>query len=248
MPMVATVAIVEALMPTGSVPGPVEWLRSVPARWRRSRRYAGILRLVLRHGLGRYLTPRRLSADHQPASATARALRDALIEGGATFVKLGQMLSTRGDLLPAAYVAELSTLHAQVPPQPWDVVSRTLTAELGRPPDKVFAEIDSEPLAAASVGQAHRAQLMDGRTVVVKVQRSDARAQVSADLDIIRRLAERLQLRRGLAPSALPPWSRVSLSRWPRSWTTWSRPVTPTPSGPDSSQTVWSGCRWCITS
>ena len=93
-------AIGEAIVPTGTLPGPVELVRSTPQRWRRSRRYLTILRILARRGLGRYLRPgvRAGEAD----ARTARALRDAMADGGVTFVKLGQMLATRPDLLRAA--------------------------------------------------------------------------------------------------------------------------------------------------
>lgn len=186
---VGVLAILEALVPTGTLPGPVTLVRSLPGRWRRSRRYAAIVRIAARHGLGRYLSPRARTGDERPASATARALREALTQGGVTFIKLGQMLSTRPDVVGPDFVAELSRLHSDVPPQAWPEVATTLAAELGGDPATVFASIEQQPLAAASVGQVHRATLLDGRPVVVKVQRSDARAQVTADLDIVLRLA-----------------------------------------------------------
>ncbi|AKU17035.1 ABC1 kinase family protein [Luteipulveratus mongoliensis] len=190
---VALLVILEALVPTGSLPNPIDWVRGLPARWRRTRRYVQIVRIATRHGLSRYF--RRGRTSESPGSDTARALREALTEGGVTFVKLGQMLSTRPDVLPAAFVRELSRLHSDVPPQPWSVVQQTLDTELGRPHGEVFSEIDQTPFASASVGQVHRARLADGREVVVKVQRSDARAQVTADLDIVLRLARWLDRR-----------------------------------------------------
>ncbi len=185
---IALLSILEAVFPTGTLPHPVAFLRSLPARGRRSRRYAAIVRIATRHGLGAYLRPVR-SAPDQPASAVARSLRLALTEGGVTFVKLGQMLSTRADLLPPAYVAELSSLQSDVPPEPWETVAPVIEAELGRPVAMLFAHVDPTPLAAASVAQVHAARLHDGTEVVVKVQRPDARRQATADLDIVLRLA-----------------------------------------------------------
>ena len=184
---VGLLAIGEAIVPTGSLPGPVELIRSLPQRWRRGRRYASILRILTRHGLARYLRPggRADAAD----ARTARALRDALAEGGVTFVKLGQMLATRPDLLPAVYVRELSTLHSDVPAESSAAVRAVIERELGGPPDELFATFDDAPLAAASVGQVHRATLPSGEAVVVKVQRPAAHATVTADLDIVTRLA-----------------------------------------------------------
>ncbi len=184
---VGLLAIGEAIMPTGTLPGPVDLVRSAPQRWRRSRRYLAILRILARRGLGRYLRPgvRAGEADVR----TARALRDALADGGVTFVKLGQMLATRPDLLPAVYIEELSTLHSDVPPEPAARVRAVIEQELGASPDELFAGFDDDPLAAASVGQVHRATLPSGEGVVVKVQRPAARATVTADLDIVNRLA-----------------------------------------------------------
>lgn len=109
------------------------------------------------------------------------------------------MLSTRPDLLPAPYIAELSRLQTDVPPEPWEAVAPVLREHLGRPVGDVFARIDEQPMAAASVAQIHAARLLDGREVVVKIQRPHARAQVTADLDIVARLARMLDRRAGWA-------------------------------------------------
>lgn len=106
-----------------------------------------------------------------------------------TFVKLGQMLATRPDLLPPAYIRQLSTLHSDVPVESASAIRSVIAAELGAPPEQLFSTFDDEPLAAASVGQVHRATLPSGTQVVVKVQRPAARATVTADLDIVNRLA-----------------------------------------------------------
>lgn len=181
-------------MPTGSLPSPLAVIRGLPARNRRTRRYAQIIAVASRHGLGGYLRRGRpSSAEWEPPSRVASALRQALTEGGVTFVKLGQVLSTRPDILPPAFISELSQLHSSVPADPWSHVRPVIEAELDRPLDEVFATFDETPLAAASVAQIHLARLHDGREVVVKVQRPNARRQVTADLDIVLRLADRLQ-------------------------------------------------------
>ncbi len=192
---VGLLAIGEAIVPTGSLPGPVELVRSLPQRWRRGRRYAAIVRILVRRGLRRYLRPGVRTAGDD--ARTARALRDALADGGVTFVKLGQMLATRPDLLPAAYIRELSTLHSDVPAEPAAGVRAVIEQELGASPDELFAAFDDDPLAAASVGQVHRARLNSGEAVVVKVQRPAARATVTADLDIVNRLAALAERRTG---------------------------------------------------
>lgn len=186
------------MAPTGSVPNPVALLRSLPAGTRRGARYTAILRIAARHGLAAYFGRRR-SGRPAPESKVARSLREALTEGGVTFVKLGQMLSTRPDLLPPAYIRELSGLHSDVPPEPWSSIRPVIQAQLGGDIDDTFAEIDPQPIAAASIAQIHTARLRDGRAVVIKVQRPGARAQVTADLDIVQRLARTLDRRAGWA-------------------------------------------------
>ena len=111
------------------------------------------------------------------------------------FIKLGQVLSTRADLLPADVIAELSRLQDHVAPADPAGIEALLTAELGAPPHSVFKSFDPAPLAAASIGQAHRAQLATGEPVIVKVQRPDVRALVERDLDILLRMARALQAR-----------------------------------------------------
>ena len=119
--------------------------------------------------------------------------RQALEELGPTFVKLGQVLSTRPDLLPPPYVAELSKLQDAVPPVPWEAIRDAITQELGRPPEEVFASIDPEPLGAASLGQVHAATLADGTEVVIKVQRPNIQPTIATDLEILQALAPAAQ-------------------------------------------------------
>lgn len=181
--------ILEALVPTGSLPSLTRLLRDLPARRRRSRRYTRIVALAVRHGLGGFLSARAHADLGDDAPRVARALREALAEAGVTYVKLGQMIATRPDLVGDAFARELGRLQSDVPAEPWPVVQETLRAELGIDPGQVFASIEQEPIAAASVGQVHRAVLADGAPVVLKVQRSTAADQVRDDLDIVRRLA-----------------------------------------------------------
>lgn len=181
--------ILEALIPTGTTPSVTRFLRDLPARRRRGRRYARIVGLAVKHGLGGFLSSRARSDLGEDAPQVARSLREALTEAGVTYVKLGQMIATRPDLVGDAFARELGQLQSDVPAEPWEVVRSTLAAELGQPPEEVFAHVEHEPLAAASVGQVHRATLLDGSPVVLKVQRSTAQDQVRADLDIVLRLA-----------------------------------------------------------
>ncbi|MCK2218898.1 AarF/UbiB family protein [Actinomadura sp. ATCC 31491] len=195
IPMVLLV-LAEALVPPGSVPGPVELLRSVRGRLSRARRYSQITRIAVKHGLGPYLRGRGERLDDRPGKVRlARSLRLALDEGGVTFVKLGQVLSTRRDLLPPEFVEELGRLQDKVAPAPWTQIEPVLTEELGGPVEEVFAAVERTPLAAASIGQVHAARLPGGEDVVVKVRRPGIEAAVGKDLDIVRRLAATLESR-----------------------------------------------------
>jgi ubiquinone biosynthesis protein len=116
-------------------------------------------------------------------------LRSALEEMGTTFIKLGQILSTRADVMPPEYLAELAKLQDSASPLESAVVQQTLVAELRQPIENVFASFDLEPLASASIGQAHAATFPDGTDVVVKVRRPGVQEQVEEDLAILQRLA-----------------------------------------------------------
>ena len=117
--------------------------------------------------------------------AAPEQLREMLERLGPTYVKFGQMVASRAELLPPEYEAELSKLHSSVSPFPAAQARAMIEAELGQPVDEVFADFDDEPLAAASTAQVHRATLPDGQQVVVKVQRPDIVPKVKADLGII---------------------------------------------------------------
>ena len=185
---VGALVMLEAAFPTGSLPSPQSLFFGWKSRRRRARRYAQVVSIAVRHGLGSQL--RGFGGDSPGREVkTARALKESLAEAGVTFVKLGQMLSTRRDILPPVFVRELETLQTEVTPEPWSVIEPAITERLGRPIDEVFARIGSTPLAAASVAQVHEATLLDGTEVIVKVQRPKALNQVTQDLDIILRLA-----------------------------------------------------------
>ena len=124
-----------------------------------------------------------------------RALRGTLEEAGGAFVKFGQFLSTRPDLVPEEITTELAGLQDDVAFESPDGIDEVLRAELGSDPHDVFAEFDSTPIAAASIGQVHRARLVTGERVVVKVQRPGVRKTVERDLDIARRLSHVVEQR-----------------------------------------------------
>jgi len=175
------------------------------------RRAREIGRVLARHGLGWVLGPTsvgRLVPYHRGLFGHARRalpytrpehVRLALEDLGPTFVKLGQILSSRADLLPPRYQAELARLHDAAPAEPWPAVRAVLDRELRSPATEVFARIDPTPLAAASIGQAHAAVLLDGTEVVVKVRRPAAIQQVQSDLRLVGSLADRVSRRFGAA-------------------------------------------------
>ncbi len=188
--------VTEMAFPSGSGLGPIGRIRALRHRTSRARRYSRITTIAVRHGLGPYLAGRRAGHDTDVRQATlARSLRRALEEAGVTFVKLGQVLSTRTDLLPPSFIDELSLLQSQVTAAPQAEIERVLRDELGRPVHEVFAEFDSEPLASASIAQVYRARLHSGEEVVVKVQRPDIRERVERDIDIVTQLARTLHRR-----------------------------------------------------
>ncbi|TDV41706.1 ABC1 kinase family protein [Actinophytocola oryzae] len=186
--------IAEMAFPSGGGLGFVGRLRSIRRRAARARRYSQVSRIAVKHGIGQYLVGRR-STDGTRQAVLARSFRRALEDAGVTFVKLGQVLSTRPDLLPPAFIDELSRLQDQVAPVPFDLVEQQLVEELGRPLAEVFAEFDREPLAAASVAQVYKARLHSGGDVVVKVRRPGIDRVVERDLDIVYRVARSLELR-----------------------------------------------------
>jgi predicted unusual protein kinase regulating ubiquinone biosynthesis (AarF/ABC1/UbiB family) len=130
--------------------------------------------------------------------AQARHLRSALEELGPTFAKLGQVLSTRPDLLPPEFIEELATLQDNVPPLTEEEVVRVMEQELGVPWEDVFDTIDPAPLAAGTIAQVHRATLTGGERVVVKVQRPTAREEIEQDLALLELFAEKVSDRPGL--------------------------------------------------
>ena len=168
-----------------TLPHPWRALRRVV---RDARRYGQLSRIAVRHGL-----PRASAASRADPSELGRRLRLTLEEAGPIFVKLGQVLSTRTDLLPQAVTAELAKLQDQVPPAPWSAVRALLDEELAMDPGQVFSYVDAEPLASASLAQAHSARLPDGSAVILKVQRPGVDDLVARDLDMVRRLTRTLE-------------------------------------------------------
>ena len=187
--------IAEALVPSNTLPGPVYMVRAF-RRWRaRSARYWQIGRIIFRHGLSAYLGGGRRAELRSPdgRAELARKLRLALSDGGVTFVKLGQILSTRRDLLPKEFVDELSQLQSRAREVPWSNIERSVDESLHGTVDELFASFERQPLAAASIAQVHGARLKSGEEVVVKIRRPGIIVEVERDLDIVNRLAVTLQ-------------------------------------------------------
>ena len=165
------------------------------------RRYREVVQVLARHGFDWLLRQLGLTSlaplrwwivrgQHREFSyTTAEHLRRAMEELGVTFIKLGQILSTRSDLLPPDFVEELSKLQEEVPPEPLARVENQIARELGRPPRDLFSDFDGQPTGSASIGQVHAARLITGEEVVVKVQRPGLHSLVDEDLGIMRDMA-----------------------------------------------------------
>lgn len=157
-------------------------------------RYRDIALLLMRHGGRELLRATGLDAVLKPGDEAdqqrdAAALSADLEELGPTFVKIGQLLAGRADVLPEAYLDALSRLHDKVEPFGFDEIKRIVEEELGRPIGEAYATFSHEPLAAASIGQVHAATLHDGAAVVVKVQRPNARETIDLDLRAMEQIA-----------------------------------------------------------
>jgi ubiquinone biosynthesis protein len=165
------------------------------------KRYTQLARLLVRYGRSDLVRDAGLedilaedfAQERGESRVEAEALCADLEALGPTFVKLGQLLSTRVDLLPLSYTEALERLQDDVEPFPFADVERIIESELGARVSRLFLELEEKPIAAASLGQVHRARLRDGRMVAVKVQRPSIREQVVEDLDVMEELAETLE-------------------------------------------------------
>ena len=173
-------------------------------RTRHAKRYRQIATLLVRHGRGDLVRSADIDGvlDEEQVEAgdptAAERLADDLEAMGPTFIKLGQLLSSRVDLLTPAYITALARLQDKVEPFGFEEVEEIVGEELGVRLSKIFDTFDPEPLAAASLGQVHRATLRDGREVVVKVQRPGIRRQVLDDMEVLADLAEVVDARTDL--------------------------------------------------
>src|SRR5947209_5005796 len=154
---------------------------------------------MVRHGFGYFLEAHKLTdllpgrsagtrlaaAGANGSSARGEHLRELLDELGPTFVKFGQLLSTRPDVVPPDIIAELRGLQDDVRPFPFEQAERVIEEELGNTLERLFLDFEPAPVAAASIGQVHRATLPNGRRVAVKVQRPGAPQKIEADLGLL---------------------------------------------------------------
>ena len=156
------------------------------------RRYSEIARLLVRNRSSLRLVGEEAAAspDDPDLVREGERLASDLEDMGPTFVKLGQLLSTRADLLPPSHLASLSRLQDDVSPFPAEQAREIFRDEVGADVDDVFSEFEDEPVASASLGQVHRARLRDGRRVVVKVQRPGSDVQVTRDLEVLGEIAQ----------------------------------------------------------
>ncbi len=178
-------------------------LTAISHTYRHIERYRQILHIAFKYGFGELLDPlkirrfieaglRKFSRKRKEAVETftvPERFRLALEELGPTFVKLGQVLSTRPDLIPLNFIEELTKLQNAVPPFPYSDVREIIKDETGKFPEEIFAVFEEKPIAAASIGQVHRARLKDGADVVVKVQRPRIRKTIEIDLEIMLHLS-----------------------------------------------------------
>ena len=209
----------------------IKKLGAIGRTYRHLNRYQRILRVLFKYGfndlvdrlhIDQYLESGLQMINRKPREQIARLsrperLRLVFEELGPTFIKLGQLLSTRPDLIPAEYLDELARLQDEVPPFSLAEVHAIFREELGRSPDEVFHYFDADPLAAASIGQVHRARLDSGAEVVVKVQRPDIENVIAVDLEILAHLAglmeQYLEEVQGHRPTAIVQEFARSLSR-----------------------------------
>ncbi|MEY2818064.1 MAG: hypothetical protein RL275_1527 [Chloroflexota bacterium] len=174
---------------------------------RHLQRYSEIVAIFARHGFGFLFyrpEPKRPALFRIPWRSSQKStqpqvdnlavhFREALEELGPTFIKFGQILSTRPDILPLSFITELSKLVDSVSPEPWEKMRALLAHELGREPETLFASIDPQPMASASLSQVHAAVLPNGQEVVIKVQRPNITAVIETDLEIMASLAASAQ-------------------------------------------------------
>ncbi|HMP05608.1 MAG TPA: AarF/UbiB family protein [Lacipirellulaceae bacterium] len=191
-------------------------IRTIPQVYRNVNRWREILGVLSKYGLAGWVSRSKLSAPLRGLFRTRQGvvlahasretrIRLALEELGPTFIKLGQVMSTRPDLISAELAEELEKLQTEVPADSFEAVAALIEQELGQPLHSLFLDFCETPVASASIGQVHRARLQTGEDVAVKVQRRDIGRVVRVDLDILQglaQLAEMLPDLQGYRPQA----------------------------------------------
>jgi len=205
-------------------------IRAIGRTYRHLNRYQRIIRILFKYGfddlveglrIDQYLETGLKMINRKPREEIEKhsrpeRFRMALEELGPTFIKLGQVLSTRPDLISPEYLNELEKLQDNVPPFPFAEVEEIFLAETGKKPSELFQEFNEQPMAAASIGQVHRARIKDGKEVVIKVQRPNIENTIAIDLEILAHLAslteQYLEESQGHRPSAVVDEFARSLS------------------------------------
>ncbi|HTN75371.1 MAG TPA: AarF/UbiB family protein, partial [Pirellulaceae bacterium] len=174
-------------------------ISAIPQLYRNVKRWTEIISVLSKYGLADWISQLNVEfvkdqLKDRDGEALARLTREArirlaLTELGPTFIKLGQLLSTRADVVGVALAEELKELRANVPADAFADIRQLIESELGQPIEQLFAEFDSVPIASASVGQVHRARLLTGEDVVVKVQHVNIENKIREDLEVIAGLA-----------------------------------------------------------
>ena len=180
---------------------------SVGRTYRHMQRYRQILTVIFKYGFGDLVDALNIEyyleiglqmisrKRRERIETLSRAVRVRMVleELGPTFLKMGQILSTRPDLLPVEFMQELEKLQDEVPPFPYREVEVVIQKELQKPIEQVFSSFAEQPLAAASIGQVHQAKMLDGKDVVVKIQRPGIHRKIEVDLEIMMHLAELME-------------------------------------------------------
>ncbi|KJR42948.1 unusual protein kinase [Candidatus Magnetoovum chiemensis] len=177
-------------------------LLKIKKTYKNINRITQILNVFVKHGFGQFIEmfnlsklipfSKRIKMPREGAVAgvtIAASLREAFSELGPSFIKLGQLLSSRPDLISDQYAQEFEKLQDEIPPFNFDIAKKIIEAEINKPIDEVFASIEEIPLAAASIAQVHAAKLIDGTKVVIKVQRPNIKGMVETDIGIMKIMA-----------------------------------------------------------
>lgn len=189
--------------PAGDMGMHIRKIGMIGRTYRHVQRYRQILAVLFKYGFGDLIDTLKIEQyleiglqvisrkrrEKIETMSRAKRVRMALEELGPTFIKMGQILSTRPDLLPVEFLQELAKLQDDVPAFSYELVKRIIEEELRLPLEEVFKEFEETPIASASIGQVHRARLRDGQEVIVKVQRPDIQKIIEVDLEIILHLA-----------------------------------------------------------